>query len=245
MADPTIERNVVIAEVPPPARDDFPKWVLIPVAALGIVLLFILFFWMSRNDDTANVNINVSARRPSNSARDTSVRSDVPNQVTVPSGDTSTDPSSVQTVPGESVASNKGAVVVNAKVSTRTGGVQPVKNEKFYLLDKDLDEILEDAGIEDETGQGLRNTFGLSVLYPERYGTIRQKALSAIARHTKHSSLTDAAGKALMNGVDPGSYYLFGITKTRNGFAIWSSSVTITTGENLLNLSPVSITEAQ
>jgi hypothetical protein len=154
----------------------------------------------------------------------------------------------VQTVPGQGVSTtntDRGTVVVDAKVSTRTGGIQPVKNEKFYLLDKDLEEILSDADIDDETGQGLRNAFGLSVLYPDRYGDVRSKALSAIGRHTKYTALTDASGKAQIKDIKPDTYYLFGITKTRTGFAIWSSQVSITPGQNVLNLSPASFTEAQ
>jgi hypothetical protein len=259
LLDPTIERNVVITEVAPPVRDDFPKWIFIPLGILGIVLLFVFFAWMrNNNDDSANLNVNVNvARKQTGNTRDTTIRDAPPNQVTVPPSDTTTvttappqtssQPSSVTTVPGESVAANsdKGNVVVDAKISTRTGGIQPVRNEKFYLLDKDLEEILDDAGIEDETGQGLRNAFGLSVLYPDRYGDIRQKALSAIGKHTKYSALTGADGKASLKDIKPDSYYLFGITKTKTGFAIWSSPVTITPGQNVLNLSPASITEAQ
>lgn len=266
--DPTIERNVVIAEVPPPVRDDFPKWIFIPLAVLGALLLIFLFAWMRNKDDTANlnVNVNVASKRPTSAANETTretttTRTEAPNQVTIPPSDSTTvttapsssssqttQPSSVTTVPGESVAAtntDRGTVVVDAKISSRTGGIQPVKNEKFYLLDKDLEEILDGANIEDETGQGLKNAFGLSVLYPDRYGDVRTKALSAIGRHTKYSALTDASGKAQIKDIKPDTYYLFGITKTRTGFAIWSSQVSITAGQNVLNLSPASITEAQ
>jgi hypothetical protein len=269
LLDPTIERNVVITEVPPPVRDDFPKWIFIPLAILGAVLLIFLFAWMrNNNDDTANLNVNVNvARKQSVDSRssNTSVRDAPPNQVTIPPSDSTTvqtapqtsapstsapqtsQPSSVTTVPGQTVSGNsdRGSVVVDAKISSRTGGIQPVRNEKFYLLDKDLEEILADANIEDDSGQGLRNAFGLAILYPDRYGDTRSKALSAISKHTKYTALTDANGKALIKDIKPDSYYLFGITKTRNGFAIWSSQVMITPGENILNLSPASITEAQ
>jgi hypothetical protein len=261
LLDPTIERNVVIADVPPPVRDDFPKWIFIPLAVLGALVLLFLFVWMrNNNDDTANtnINVNIASRRTTanDSTRDSTVRNESPNQITIPPSDTTTvstppqtssQPSSVTTVPGESVSTtntDRGSVVVDAKISTKTGGIQPVKNEKFYLLDKDLEEILSDADIDDETGQGLRNAFGLSVLYPDQYGSTRQKALSAIGKHTKYTAQTDATGKAQIKDIKPDSYYLFGITKTRNGFAIWSSQVTITPGQNVLNLSPASITEA-
>ncbi|NOT48492.1 MAG: hypothetical protein HOP17_12175 [Acidobacteria bacterium] len=46
-----------------------------------------------------------------------------------------------------------------------------------------------------------------------------------------------------MSGILPDSYYLFGITKTGHGFALWSNPVTIRTGENILNLTPQAVTE--
>jgi hypothetical protein len=261
MLDPTIERNVVIAEVAPETRDNFPNWIFIPLGVLAILLLFVLFAWMrNNNDDTANMNVNVNlARRTNDSMRETTVRTQQqPNQVTIPPTDTTTvttappsstttqsNPTTITNVPSENVSADKGTVIVDAKISSRTGGIQAVKNEKFYLLDKDLEEILDDANIEDETGQGLKNAFGLSVLYPDRYREINQKALSAISKHTKYSALTDSGGKAQIKDIKPDSYYLFGITKTRSGFAIWSSPVSITAGQNVLNLSPASITEAQ
>lgn len=260
LIDPTIERNVVITEVPPPVREEFPKWIFIPIAVLGAVLLFVLFAWMKNSNEPTEVNVNVNSQRrtTTGNTRETTVRNEPPNQVTIPPSDSTTvttappttttlppQSSSVTTVPGENINADKGTVVVDAKISTKTGTVQPVRNEKFYLLDKDLEDILDDAGIDDATGGGLRNAFGLAILYPDRYGDTKQKALSAIGKHTKYSALTDSNGKASIKDIKPDSYYLFGITKTKTGFAIWSSPVTITPGQNVLNLSPASITEAQ
>ena len=102
---------------------------------------------------------------------------------------------------------------------------------------------MSDANIEDESGQGLVNAFGLSVVYPDRYGDVRKKALAAIGKHSKYKVTTDASGKAQMKDVKPNSYYLFAITKTANGFAIWKNQVTIQPGQNALVLEPVSPTE--
>lgn len=254
-ADPTIERNVVITEVAP-EKEEFPKWIFIPLGVLGALLLLILLVWMrNRDDDTANTNINVNlaSRRTPVESRETTVRTE-PNQVTVPpsSTDTTTIPvppqtqsTTTTTIPSENVAADKGTVSLEAKVMTQTGGLQSVRNEKFYLLKKDLESILNDADINDETGQGLKNAFGLSVLYPDRYRETNTKALNEIKKNIVYSATTDASGKAQIKDVKPDSYYLFGITKTGRGFAIWSSPVTITTGQNVLNLSPPNVTEVQ
>lgn len=251
-ADPTIERNVVITETMPD-REEFPKWVFIPLAVLGALLLVVLFVWMrNNNNDTANsnINVNVTTRKTPVQTRETNVRTEPPNQITVPPSDTTTvttpppsQSSSTTTIPSENVPVDKGLVTLEAKVMTRTGGIQSVKNEKFYLLKKDLESILSEADIEDEGGQGLKNSFGLSVLYPDRYRETNTKALNEIKKNIVYSTMTDAGGKAQIKDVKPDSYYLFGITKTAKGFAIWDSPVTITNGQNVLNLSPPSFTE--
>lgn len=264
-AKPVIERKVVVAEAP--RKQGIPTWVFAVLGILGVLVLFILFAVLGRNeDDDANrgVNVNLAASRGADNTRDAAnSRTTTDSQtLTVPPSTGSQSiavpstsaPSSVTTVPPTSSAttittapeaSNKGTVVIDAKVATRTGAPQAVRNEKFYLLDKDLESILSEADIEPLEGQTLTNSFGLAVLYPSRYGEFNGKALSAIKKHIKYDTLTDAGGKGQMKNITPDSYYLFGITKARNGFAVWSSPVTIQAGENVLNLSPQRMTEIE
>lgn len=251
---PTVQPRVIVQELPP-EKEGFPTWAFIPLGILGVVLLFILFVWMRNSDEAAqkNVNVRIASQSPVSNTRETTVRTDPqPNQVIVPS---TSQPSTVvvppststqtttTTIPAETVASDKGSVNLEAKIFSKTGSPQPVRAEKFYLLNKDLQSILDDAGIEDEGGQGLVNAFGLSIVYPERYSDVRRKALAAISKHTVYNALTDASGKANMKDVKPDSYYLFAITKTGNGFAVWSQPVTIQAGQNSLILEPTRPTE--
>lgn len=262
---PVVQRNVVVSELPR-ERDEFPKWIFIPLGILGVLLLFILLAYMRNSSDDAgqNINVRVASQQPANSL-ETKARTDSPpNQIVVPPSQTgqvvtvppSSAPASSAPVappsqttvtsvapPTETVVPDKGTVNLEAKVATKSGGTQPVRAERFYLLNKDLDSILSDADIEDETGQGLSNAFGLSVVDPARYGDTNKKALAAIGKHTVYKTQTDASGKAQMKGVKPDSYYLFGITKTRTGFAIWSSPVTIQAGDNSLVLPAAQMTE--
>ena len=255
---PVIQRRVIVAE---PREEGFPKWVIAPIAILGIVVIFLLIAMTRNNDDSANtrsINVNVAQPRSSTTSRDTT-RTDVPpNQIEVPSSSTTINPpSSTTTAPPPSVSQNvpssqtsvknvptdKGLVVVDAKIATKSGAVQSVKNEKFYLLDKDLEEILNEANLEPIEGQTLSNSFGLAVMYPDRYAEFKSDALNAIKKHIKYNATTDSGGKASMKDVKPDSYYLFGITKSGSGFAIWSSPVSIIGGENKLNLQPARINE--
>jgi hypothetical protein len=258
---PIVQRNVVVSEVAPP-RDDFPKWIFIPLGLLGITLLFVLLAYMRNDDEDArNINVSIASQQTANRAN-TSLRTEsTPNQIVVPplqTGEVVVPPSSssvpvappsqttvTDVAPPSTTAlpPDKGTVNLEAKVATRTGSTQPVRAERFYLLSKDLESILSDANIDDETGQGLSNAFGLSVVYPNRYSDVNKKALAAIAKHTVYKTQTDASGKAQMKGVKPDNYYLFGITKTGNGFAIWSSPVTIQAGDNSLVLPAAQMTE--
>lgn len=264
-AVPVVQRKVVVTETP----DDFPKWIFIPLGLLGVVLLFVLIAFMRRDDtaDGRNINVSVNTQRPAGSSGLESERvttSSIPSQsstvVVPPTSTTSVPPMSgsttmtapptstqtVESVPGSTIAApapDKGTVSLQAQIQTSSGNVQPVRAERFYLLDKDLESILNEAGIEDETGQGLVNAYGLAVVYPSRYADLNKKASSAIAKHVVYRAQTDGSGKASMKDVKPNSYYLYGITKTGTGFAVWSSPVSINAGQNELNLSPARLTE--
>ena len=228
----------VVAQVEP--KDGVPRWIFIPLGVIGALLLIIFFGVMSRNsgDDNSNVAVNVSTCRQQASGVN---GNDVPTSTT-------TAPST--TVPGSQTdvtmgAPTKGSVVIDAKIATRDGAPQPVKNEKFYLLDEDLETILSNARLDPVEGQTLANSFGLSVVYPDRYAAFNRDALRAIRDHIKYSGTTDATGKAELGGVEPNSYYLFAVTRSGKGFALWSSPVSIIAGKNALNLTPQQLTEME
>ena len=249
-ANPVRNPRVVVAE---PEGNDFPKWIIIPVVIVGaLIVFFAVALMQSSNEDEARVkyNVNLAAERESEDRREIT-RTSTPIQTEIPSDSTTvTVPETTvpQTIPPSSQTEiidipTKSAVMIEAKIVTPKGATQSVKNEKFYLLDKDLETILREADLEPIENQTLSNSFGLAIMSPGKYGNFQKEALDAINKHIKYDTLTDAAGKASIKDVKPDSYYLFGITKSREGFAIWSSPVTIIEGENKLNLMPARLTE--
>lgn len=264
-AKPIIERKVVVADVP---REDngIPTWVFAVLGIVGVLVLFLLFVFASRDDEQAanrSVNVNLAAPREIGNTRDVA-RSDssVATTTTIPSSGSQTltvpstsAPSTVTVPPSSSSATtitnvpsepvDKGTVVIDAKIAGKSGTPQAVRAEKFYLLDKDVESILSEADLEPINGQSLKNSLGLAILYPSRYGDFSSKALSAINKHIKYNTLTDSSGKGEMKNIDPDSYYLFGVTKSGNGFAVWSNQVSIVAGKNALNLSPQRLTEVE
>ncbi|HKP71018.1 MAG TPA: zinc-ribbon domain-containing protein [Pyrinomonadaceae bacterium] len=236
---PIHEAPPVVAHVE--RKDGVPNWIFIPLGLIGAVLVVAFFVFMSRNnaDDNSNIAVNVSARRQQQVSEPN--RSDVPtNTVTAPALNVPGSQAEVSTAPP-----TKGSVVIDAKIASRNGAPQPVKNEKFYLLDEDLETILSNARLEPVEGQSLANSFGLSVVYPDRYSAFHRDALRAIRDHIKYSGTTDATGKAELGGIEPNSYYLFAVTKSGRGFALWSSPVSIIAGQNALNLTPQTLTEME
>lgn len=242
---------VVVADTP--KKDSFPSWVFIPLILIGAVILFAVFMMLRKDDTAEQRNINVNLKSAGQQERVPSTTSNISSASQQPEMGTSThtletSPSSVTTVPPSTTTSvietapTEGTVKIEAKILNKNGNTQPVTKEKFYLLDKDLESILSQANIDDR-GQGVINAFGMSVVNPGKYGETNRKALEAISRHIAYSITTDSAGTAEIKDVKPSNYYLFGITKTRNGFAIWSSPVVINPGQNILKLDPVSPTE--
>ena len=247
---PVAERKIVVVDNSP-TSEGFPTWALIPIGLLGVILLAVLYMLWGRNgDETANIRVNANlpgARQTTVTRQDVPAgTSSMPSSVTVPQ---TSAPSSQTTVPGSQTsvadAPTKGRVNIEAKVITRNGSTQAVRNERFYLLDQDVETILGAAGIQPIDGQTLTSSLGLSLVFPDQYGEFRRDALSAIKKHVKYAGQTDSAGKASVSGVEPNSYYLFGMTKVGRGFSIWNSQVSIVAGDNALTLSPQSLTEIQ
>lgn len=257
---PTVQPRVVVQEF---VEEDsgFPKWAFIPLGLLGVVLLFVLFAFLRQGDDEAqrNINVQIAGKSNGNTIRETTIRPDSqpnqvvvpstaqPNQVVVPSTTTTTTlpPATTTTIPSTATAPpDKGTVSLEAKVLSRNSSTpQAVRGTRFYLLKKDAETVLEDANIENDTGQSLLTALGISMVDSARFGDIKSKAMSAIGRSAAYNFTTDGSGKASLKDVKPDNYYLFAVTKSGNGYVVWNQSVTIQAGQNSLVLSPASPTE--
>ncbi len=244
-----VQRPIIVQET---IKDEegIPPWAFAVGGIALIGLIVFAFVMFSRSDDADNSNLSVRVGSESSSRPVSRDRvSSEPSTVTVPS--TSSEPVSVPesrtNVPGSqtdvSAPPTKGQVKIDAKVVSPSGSPQAVRNEKFYLLERSVEDILSEARIEPIEGNSLTNSLGLAVMFPERYGDFRQRAMRAINSAVEYSGTTGSDGMASLGGIEPGSYYLFGITKTGKGFAIWSSPVSINAGDNILNLSPARVTE--
>lgn len=243
---PPVERKMVVAQ--PVQRDGgFPTWAFIPIGLLALILLFVMYMALRTPEDQANINVNanLAGRRITNASGRDSTTVTVPSSgdttVSVP-GQTTTVPDTATSVP-VAPPPDKGTVVINAKVAPRSGVPRAARNAKFYLLDKDLESVLSEARVEPIEGNSLAGSLGLAVVYPDRYGDFWRSAMRAISSHAKYSGTTDGSGSANLGGIEPDEYYLVGITRVGQGFALWNSPVSVIAGQNVLNLTPQSVTE--
>ena len=123
-----------------------------------------------------------------------------------------------------------GAIVrIEAAIIYIMGGAQPIAREKIYLLDKDLAEILYDAGLEPSGDLSIISNLGFAVKYPSQRPGFYTTAMKSIRKHIRYSTMTDFQGKTRFPNVAPDSYYLFAISNTRGGFAIWNLKTKIGT----------------
>lgn len=249
MRPPVIEKRVLVTQ--PPAEGTFPPWAIAVLAFCGLAVLLVGFMLFRSSSDQANTNLNVNlaqrrgtANEPIRDSRTTTVPStstDIPV--------TSNPPTQTTTVPGTDTAvtnvppPDKGVVKISARIAPRQGEPRAASGTKFYLLDKDVEQILSEARVAPIDGNSLSASLGLAAVFPDRYSEFQRAAMRAIGSHVKYSGTTGGSGTADLKGVSPSSYYLFAISKVGRGFALWNQSVSIIAGENVMNLSPQSVTE--
>jgi hypothetical protein len=214
-------------------------------------MLFVLWSRSGEPTDEANTRLRVNMNGQHTSTNNAVATTSEPSSVTsVPSSTDSGSvnmPTSTTSVGGSQVTlpaqPTKGTAVIQAKVVTKNNSQQPVRGQRFYLLDKDVETILSDARIDPIDGNTLTASLGLAAAMPDRYGDFQRRAMQAIRSHIKYAGTTDSNGKASLGNIDPNSYYLFGVVRSGNGFALWSSPISIVPGENVLDLTPQQITE--
>lgn len=249
MRPPVIEKRVLVTQ--PPSDSSMPPWAIAALAftVIGVVIVGFLLFRSSSDQANTNVNVNLAQRRATASEPDRDVR-----PTTVPSTSTDTPvtssiPSQTTTVQGtDTTVSNvpppgKGVVKINARIASRQGEPRAAGSTKFYLLDKDVEQILSEARVSPIEGNSLSASLGLAAVFPGRYSEFQRAAMRAIGAHVKYSGTTSSSGTADLKGVSPSSYYLFAISRVGRGFALWNQSVSVIAGENVMNLSPQSVTE--
>ena len=129
---------------------------------------------------------------------------------------------------------------VEAALIYNYGGAQPVGRTKFYILDESAEVVLAAANLR-KISANLSNldnyAFALkgSGLSPE-YTNFATGAVESLKSHYLGEFETDFNGKAEYKFTKTGSFWVFGITQTRKGHAIWNVPVELKSGQNKIIL---------
>ena len=118
------------------------------------------------------------------------------------------------------------------------GGAQAVAREDFYLLNKDAIQIWKQGGLMNDVKIGDSTMSGekLFKIYfmADRINVIDNKKPSKyfepLKPHVVKTVTTDFEGDATFESVPEGNYFIYGVTETRGGYAVWSYQVS--TNEN-------------
>jgi hypothetical protein len=127
-------------------------------------------------------------------------------------------------------APTTGTLAMEAGIIYKSGGNQPVGRTAFRLLDSDLESLISAAGLRADKGIDLVSTWAIK----RRYNTdaILLQIEESIKQHTVQAVTTDFNGKAQFENLPLAKYFVYGITETRRGFAVWSVPVEIKAGQN-------------
>ncbi|MCY7348305.1 MAG: hypothetical protein LH614_19090 [Pyrinomonadaceae bacterium] len=139
---------------------------------------------------------------------------------------------------------NNGTAIINIEAALvyRSGDVVPVSRTKFYLLSEsaaklldtpELRELLLSDAIKTSTAlvDGAKNPTPAmlfsALAYETLYPTFVPAALQAIAKAKKFETTSDFQGKASFQDIPKETYYLFVISQTRKGMAVWDLEVKV------------------
>ncbi len=131
---------------------------------------------------------------------------------------------------------------VEAGLVYRSGDTKPVARADFLLLDKSAATIVKESGVklserssstDDGSDKSTMFQFGLALAYPaSNSGDGLATVMALIKQHTIKSFTTDFGGKATVESIPQGDYYVFGFNKSAQGFVIWNVPVTLNAGSN-------------
>lgn len=131
-----------------------------------------------------------------------------------------------------------------------TGEVARVARTQFYLLDKDLKDVLTETGfIDSTTGNAISDAVAGRKSQIEQYASLQgqkkrfgttkdelTKAEEAIKQHSIATMTTDFDGKGSFTATKTGQYFLFGFTFIDSWVLVWNVPVDLKTGSQSLIL---------
>jgi hypothetical protein len=136
---------------------------------------------------------------------------------------------------------------IEARIIYNLGGPQPVARTKFYLLDADPFSVKPAESPRNDlalTGCGILLLLKTAVDKPQMLeGKNAKTFLGSVEAsrpcwegHLVKETITDFEGRAQLDQIRPGKYWLLGMTETRSAFALWNVPLVLPLTETKLLL---------
>jgi chromosome segregation ATPase len=142
--------------------------------------------------------------------------------------------SSIQQLPpGDS------SIQLSAQIQFLNNKNRPAGFSEFFLVKSDLDSILNESGIRIPSGRNIKSSAELwarSVQRGYRYPGVASSIRNALASKSLARLKTNSIGKANLDNIEPGNYYVIGTSPLGQVGVVWSKSVRLIPGSNNISL---------
>jgi hypothetical protein len=134
-------------------------------------------------------------------------------------------------------------IPIKAAIIYNLGGAQAVAREDFYLLNRDFLQVWKESGlVNDKTLKELGVKLSDEQLFRLTFIEDRLRVLNkkpskfdeAIKPYIVKTVTTDFEGNAIFENVPEGDYYIYGVTETRSGYAVWSYKISTNESKTVL-----------
>ena len=128
---------------------------------------------------------------------------------------------------------------IQAKVQFLDNKIRPAGFTEFFLVDRDLSEILSEEGIKPPTQQGILSHaeyWARSVQRGYQFPGVAAKIRNALARSSLRRIKTNSLGVGNVDALADGQYYIVGASTLGQVGVVWSKPVNLNNGDNILNL---------
>ena len=128
---------------------------------------------------------------------------------------------------------------IQAKVQFLDNKIRPAGFTEFFLVDRDLSDVLSEDGINPPSQDGIQSHaeyWARSVQRGYQFPGIAAKIRNALARSSLRRIKTNSLGVGNVDDLSDGRYYIIGASTLGQVGVVWSKSINLNDGDNIIKL---------